>query len=277
MELKQIFLIVFALLFVFESHAVDVYIVAGQSNAWNISNIKPSKTGTPSNNLLYFFGKGCVDEPVESKLRVFDGVSPNSRGYGLASSLLEITEGDVVLIEYARCGAPIGDKTQWYPGDNPSSGMLNENGLYNKFLMYYDHAKSTFLRMHPDEEWNLKALFWMQGEGDSNRKEWTDNYEVNLENLILRFRSDFGDNLPIIAGYIREVSHRPIKAPLINKAMDAVAANDPLFYMVESRDLEFRTKENGEDVHFSDKGSRELGVRMVNAFCESTEGALPAK
>ena len=263
------FFVLFFLLQVVSAHAIDVYIVAGQSNGWNLSKLRanPKKRDNLSHK-VYYYGMNCVSEPDQSTFKVFDNLDENYGGFGLAKTCLDKSGKDIVFIQFCRCGSPIHEANQrmtWYPGEDPKNGKTFNEGLYDLFLVYLEHAKEE-LKNKYQLEWNLKGLFWHQGESESesNSEDSIKSYPKNLRNLIYRFRSDLGDDLNIVSAHIRELDHLD---PQVNQVLNDYSKEDSKFTVVESNDLSFRPDKNGrKDVHFNEEGAIELGKRMGRAL-----------
>ncbi|MFV1995343.1 MAG: sialate O-acetylesterase [Verrucomicrobiales bacterium] len=91
-------------------------------------------------------------------------------------------------------------------------------------------------------------------------------YETTLPRLFWRFRHDIKPELPIVAGHIRELSDG---RKAINRTLDKLAAEDPLFAVVPSNDLEFAADHEGKpNVHFALEGCLTLGERMAAALAK---------
>lgn len=244
-------------------YAIDVYIVAGQSNGWNISKLRADpKSDQPDQFKVYYYGMKCVSEPSSSSFKLLKNLDKNYGGYGLANALREHAQDDIVFIQYCRCGAPIHKtdaRMSWYPGDDPQNGQIFNEGLYNLFTVYLEHAKEE-LKNKYNKNWNFKGLFWHQGESESNSAKTIEKYPQNLKNLITRFRMDLGPQLKIVAAHIRELKENDRQ---INRILDQVSKADPNFAVVQSNDLTFRSE---KDVHFNEKGAINLGKRMAKAM-----------
>lgn len=255
----------FFLLSLFPLHAIDVYIVAAQSNGWNISKLRANpKSDKPDQHKVYYYGMKCVSEPNSSSFQVLKNLDKNYGGYGLANALREQSQDDIVFIQYCRCGAPIHQtdaRMSWYPGDDPKNGKVFNEGLYNLFTVYLEHAKEE-LKNKYNKDWNFKGLFWHQGESEAHVVETVEKYPQNLKNLITRFRMDLGPQLKIVAAHIRELKENDRQ---INKVLDQVSQSDPNFTVVQSNDLTFRSE---KDVHFNEKGAINLGKRMAKAMAK---------
>lgn len=247
--------------------ALDVYIVAGQSNGYRISSLSEGDPATPDKQKVYYYGMQCVSEPEQSEFKVLKSLSKQRMGYGLANALRELSNDDIIFIQYCRCGAGVWDKSEkgWYPGDDPANGKVHNSGLYGKFLKYLAHAKQSAEKDY-GLTWNVKGLFWHQGESDSRLP--AEQYEASLLRLFWRFRNDINPKLPIVAGHIRELNDG---RKAINRALDKIAAKDSLLVVVPSNDLEFGADRDGKpDVHFALPGCEKLGQRMAAAFTKLT-------
>lgn len=241
--------------------AADVYIVAGQSNGWRMSSLRAGDSKLPNGRKVYYYGMKCVSEPDRSTFQVLASLDEKAMGTQLAKSLLDHSDGDIIFIQYCRCGAGVWNNSEkgWYPGDNPMQGAVFDDGLYGKLTAYLKHARKSANEDY-GLEWNVKGLFWHQGESDSNGDHFK-SYHRNLTNLIWRFRHDLADDLPIVVGEIRELTEHDNR---INKILKQIANNDEHTAIAKATDLKFRPDRDGvPDVHFDLEGCRELGKRMV--------------
>ncbi len=246
----------FALLFLLCSvvSATDIYIVAGQSNGWRLSRIAGVSGDAPST--IRYFGMGCTSRPDKAKMTRIKKLHPSTSGAGLAGALRDHSSKDIVFIQYCVCGTSLGDLANWYPGEDPASGKVNDAGLYGAFTKYLADAR---LQLEAEGiAWKVDGLFWHQGESDVRRS--SDEHEKNLKNLFLRFRKDLGKDLPIVAGHIRDLDEG---SRGINKALDAVAASDPKMSVASLEGLPFESPTN---VHIKSAGCITLGERMVEAY-----------
>lgn len=234
--------------------ATDVYLVAGQSNGWRLSSLASIAGETDAS--VYYFGMDCSSRPDTAKLQILEALHPSSSGTGLAESLRQLSGGDIIFVQYCVCGTSLGDVVNWYPGDDPQQGKVNDAGLYGSFTRYLADARHQVEAL--GMKWEVKGLFWHQGESDVTRE--SAEHERNLRNLVSRFRKDLGADLPIVAGHIRDLDEG---SRGINLALDAVATEDPNFAVVNLDGLPF---ESATDVHVKPEGCRALGVKMVDAL-----------
>ena len=242
--------------------AADIYLVCGQSNAWRLGHVAPAKEGE-SGASLYYFGMSCTSQPETARLQKIDRISPNTYGSGLASALKQASGRDVVLIQYAVCGSGLKNHSGWFPGEQPDKGKLNDAGIYGSFSRYMTDVRRQVEAL--GIEWKIAGVFWHQGESDV--KTPPAEHELNLQHLFARFRQDFGNDLPIVAGEIREVDD---DARTINRALAAADAADELLITVPAADISFdppsKSSPDKPNVHFNTPGCHALGKRMATAM-----------
>lgn len=244
--------------FAFSLQAAEVYVVMGQSNAWRLSNLHDGGAG--GKVPVHYFAMDCVSEPTAGNYRRIEGVHPNSYGFGLAKTLVDAAQDDVVIIQYARCGAGLWsiEKDGWFVGSHPKKGQVYNDGLYGSFLAYMKHARHK-VEKELKLKWKLKGIFWHQGEGDCSDTH-IERYESRLFRLFERLRMDFGRRTKIVAGQIRQLS------PLTEKVNGALAKwekTDRYMQVVSGQEFSF---ESPTDVHFNDEGCFSMGKKMAEAM-----------
>jgi len=113
----------------------------------------------------------------------------------------------------------------------------------------------------------IVAVLWHQGESDVGRKQ-TPDYAEKLRTVIRNFRRDLslGPDVPFIAGELASFYEERISAHvgIVDGALAEIAAEDPCFRVVHTKDLTHR----GDNLHFSADASRELGKRYFAAYRE---------
>ena len=236
-------------------HATDVYIVIGQSNGWRLSSVSGVPSDSPNGKVIYF-GMGCTTRPDQAKMQKIDSIHPSCQGRRLAEGLVKHSGGDIILVQYCVCGTSLYAKENWYPGDAPHSGKVNDAGLFASFQKYLADARRQ--AEAAGHTWNIKGIFWHQGESDANTH--AAEYEKNFRHLVSRLRKEVKADVPIVAGHIRPLSDAARK---VNQALDAVAADDPLLVTVPSADI---TAETPTDVHFNTEGCHEFGRQLAAAY-----------
>jgi hypothetical protein len=243
--------------------AIDAYIVAGQSNGWRISHLRQGKVSDFSESNVYYFGMPCVSEPNSSQLATITSLDVRTMGHGLAQALSDRAGEDIVFIQYCRCGASVLNPAAngWWPGEDPANGKSFEKGLFASFELYMQSARLQ-VKKKLGEELVVKGLFWHQGESDASRDKA--EFKAAVTKSFARFRSSLGDELPIVAGHIRNLGEGSRQ---INETLDQVAASDPLTSTVPVAGLQFEPDRNGKpDVHIARPGCHELGRNMVKSL-----------
>ena len=166
---------------------------------------------------------------------------------------------------YARGGRPLANTNNdsgesWYPGSNltdgdPANDVRYDDELYGSFR---DWASDRLTALEA-QGFNpvVKGIFWFQGEGDVSAMT-TGEYQENFENLIFRFREDFGYDVVVVGTDIVVRSspggdpNRGAREQEVNDALAAVAANDPLVGLISIDDLA-QQNNDPNNVHL-DKG-----------------------
>jgi len=246
------------------SRAADVYVVTGQSNGYRLSSLAQGTTPIPGGHKIYYYGMECVSEPESSVFQVLTGLNPNSMGTELALRLVEQSDDDIILIQYCRCGAPLTKlgPTSWYPGLDPKTSAPYAEGLYPKFINYIASAKKA-AEETLQLTWEMKGLFWHQGESDVAEPNATAHKEM-LATLFSRFRRDLREDLPIVCGEIRPLNDG---AQRINSGMAELADSDPLTSLAVTSDIESPSvPTNPGDVHFRLEACQEIGRRFATAL-----------
>lgn len=248
------------------AEAVDVYFVAGQSNASNFM----SQAGLGDDDLGFTLHTGRTPNPFVPPYpagSVVNGFSSSSANGSLAVSVLasELHQdgADVAVYGFARNGTPVAFEEghpNWFPGTDPASGEVYNDSMYANFVEWANQrlADLTDAGHTP----RVAGLFWFQGERDAVIGTHED-YETNLTNLIYRFREDFGDDLPIVAAEIREVGDTSDRRAMINDALASIADDDPLFSLVPTADYPFRSP---TDVHLTNAGHALLAADWAEAM-----------
>ncbi len=237
------------------ARTADIYIVAGQSNGWRLSAL--SAISGKGGGSVHYFGMQCTARPETPGYTCIENLHPKVSGAGLAGALLDHSrEKEIVLIQYCVCGSSLSGAANWYPGEDPLKGKINDAGLYGSFTRYLAEARRQVEAL--GIEWKVRGLFWHQGEADV--KIGSEEHLKNLRSLFVRFRQDLGADLRIVAGSIRDLDEG---SRGINRALDELDVADARFAVVKLDGLEF---ESATDVHVKPLSCIVLGRRMAEAF-----------
>lgn len=249
---------------------VDVYFVVGQSNAANFA----SNASTGSTNVgfeLHFARTSNSFNNFPNHTAVAQQFSSSNLSATVAPTILATDlrspGNDVGIFSFARNGAGLnnnttseGDPWIWYPGADPANGQLFNDSMYANAIAW-NEARMAPLR-NSGRTLNVKGIFWLQGEKDGRLMDG-DVYQANLENLAIRFRQDYGEDLPIVVTQIREIQ---TSYEEVNLAAQAAAASDPFMAYVSTEDLPFLSNANNNNVHLTSTGHALLASRWSSAM-----------
>lgn len=104
----------------------------------------------------------------------------------------------------------------------------------------------------------VAAFFWMQGETDSDDAQSAAAYGKNLTALINRWRAVLGD-APFVLG---QIGHAGPYTARVRAEQLRVAASVERTILIRTDDLD---RAPGDPLHFSTKGTRNLGYRFAGA------------
>ena len=110
----------------------------------------------------------------------------------------------------------------------------------------------------------IEALIWCQGELDSTRQHWADQYEANLRNFISTVRTDLGEtNLPFIIVLTGDgrLSPRRIASDAVRRAQQLLAEEDANTFLVSGDDLTLK-----DSVHYDAQAQLILGQRLAEVI-----------
>ena len=235
-----------------QPNSVDVYILAGQSNAvgmpqvkdipdqsiaqsnpnkmvwnYNTNKLEPLVLGA-NNNLLHNWGGNFGPEAMIGHLREMKDSSP------------------FIFLKYAYCGSSLhNDWNSRKPGTFYHGMMTAAKNMENALS---SSGKTAC----------YKTMFWMQGESDSAGEAMRE-YSINLRNLISDVRTSVGNNnMPVVLGRIH-MDHTDNKK--FAKEQDDVVAKDHYVEVVETNDL----PQFSDALHFTAPGQISLGERFFTA------------
>lgn len=286
-------------------NVIDIYLIAGQSNAAGYSN-----RGTHRDVYKNVWFSGEIDkiratgktsmslmDPVTYKKTVtptfgrFNGnIGPE---YGMAEIFNEYYDGNktpVLLFKSAAGGTALnndtsgqsGDYGNWYPRSlwpdgkvdpkNSPTGVQYYNLVENFKLIYAKLVEDGYTP-------KVRGMVWMQGEADLGRHI---AYKKLLKTFITDIREDIasitGDSenleMPFIIGKIATTFayYNNSNVPAFNKMQDAVAAEMKNVYTIETSDL-IIVGEGGKIVgsdqwHFNADDAVTLGNRFAEKLLE---------
>ena len=252
---------------------VDVYFITGQSNGINFAKeVRAGSTALGFNLHVARSSDSFSDFPNHTI--VIDSFSLSNVNESLAVPILASglrQEGrDVAIFTFARSGAGLnrnlpaeggaGNEWIWYPGSDPAAGQIYQDSMYANSVTWFNSRLSELEDAGLTPE--VKGVFWFQGEKDARLGKLTTSeggrddhlvYADNFDNLVFRFRQDFGADLPIVSARIREFG--TATEDVINDALAQAAISDLKIGSVSTQNLTFRSATN---VHLNSVGHAQL-------------------
>lgn len=158
------------------------------------------------------------------------------------------------LVKTAAGGTKL--HTQWRPG------LV----MYQRFLSNMKNATQELEQSQTP--YDIVGMLWMQGESDSETTEMANAYEANLKALIADVRKQTKqETLPFVMGRIsssllKKTPWNFDHARIVQKAQEAVAAQDDSTYVINTDDLG-TLKDN---THFDTAAQLKLGQRMARVM-----------
>lgn len=249
---------------------VDVYLLAGQSNADGYGqtvSLRPGLQVAQDDVWIWWSGR-----PLWTGLQPSSYASGTSRRYfgpevPLGRALADAApERRTFVIKHAVPGTALHD--YWYPGQSTDDGTAGEG--YATFRATVQQAVAALEA--EGHEPRIRGMAWMQGESDAIDPGTAGDYAANLTHLITRVREDTGvADLPFVAAQIdcRDLcEHRDV----VNAAMASVADEDPAVHTFVTDDV---GRHPDDGWHYQGTGVRAIGERFAARLLGEALPALP--
>ncbi|MEZ5367440.1 MAG: sialate O-acetylesterase [Bryobacterales bacterium] len=226
-----------------------LFVLAGQSNMAGRGVVEVIDS-TPHPRVFALKsdgGWGPATEPLHWDKPDIIGVGP---GFAFGRAMAERNpDVRIGLIPTAVGGSSI---RAWVPG-----------GLHEQTQSHpWDDAIKRIQQVRETTGGELKGIIWHQGESDS--KDYHDEYPAAIADLIARFRSELGaPNLPFVAGQMGAfyVDKHP-GSEIVNAAIADLPNQIPHTAYVSAED----TVHKGDEVHFDSASARTMGERYAAAM-----------
>ena len=145
------------------------------------------------------------------------------------NELCKAKQRDIYVIKHTLGGTSIdkegGNRYHW------TADYKELEDLKYSLLFAFEKQIEACVKQH-GKEFEIGAVLWHQGEGDSNKEEVAARYYQNLKKVIKRIRKVVGNaKLPFITGTVSHASTQYNK--VIEEAQRRLAAEDPYFYLVD--------------------------------------------
>jgi hypothetical protein len=239
----------------------QLFLLAGQSNAVGQGDSLKSAVCLP--NTAFEFDAAVNDfiplkDPAGKPWKLFQRAGTGSVAPAFAKRLNELSGQKIYMVTAARGGASCSLKAEMDDYDTwDTSGKL--------FTMAVEKTKMAEVKAGL----RLSGIIWMQGERDANAilaGQMTRNeYQQALENLILRFRKEFGIELPF---YIVQTAFQQDKAPdgcqAVRDAQSAITKNVKGVYISYNETGEFAQRKWFKDnVHYNQEALNDIGTKTA--------------
>jgi len=225
---------------------LKVVVCAGQSNMLGarsqVEELPKELQGIQSKNLIFL--KKTI--PIQAGKTQKHGFGPE---ISLAKKLSEKLKEPVGIIKFSVGGTNLAE--DWSPA--------LESSLYWKLL-------KKIKGIEENNEIEIVAVVWMQGESDSRNREYSKNYAANLANFVGKIRQDLGiRDLVFIAGRVNPLKSR---FPYVDDVRTAQEKCNLVNYAFIDCDS---FKKGSDNLHYTTEGIVEMGYRFSEAIFNSIQ------
>ncbi len=234
---------------------MEVYVIAGQSNALGISPVAGVVKKQDFDGILIYASSNRPSPRFGKVLPMGYGFGADEQKFGLEAGIAEVLKSrhkEALLVKYASDGTSLYDR--W----NPTLSGEDYRGL----LCALCAAEEWMRQRHENPEW--KGFFWMQGENDALFEEQAEYYHENLLTFISAVRERLGDRLPFVIGESDPENERLTYVSMVNGAKKRASQElrDVLF--VPTGDL----TQLIDSFHYTAENMLKLGRRMALKIIE---------
>ena len=229
---------------------MEVYVIAGQSNALGISPVAGVVKKQDFDGILIYASSNRPSPRFGKVMPMGYGFGADEQKFGLEAGIAEVLKSrhkQALLVKYASDGTSLYDR--WNPA---------KDGEDYRGLLCALHAAEEWMRQRKEKpEW--KGFFWMQGENDALFEEQAKCYHENLLAFISAVRERLGEELPVVIGESDPENARLTYVNTINDAKKRACKElrDVLF--VPTGDL----TELIDSFHYTAENMLELGRHMA--------------
>lgn len=248
---------------VVEGAPLDVYLIAGQSNAVGgaqIASLSVSNAGFAATFDAVRFAQE-INCPKDGSIapcqlsRSWRALAPRGTSMGIELSagrrLYERFGGTVALLKHASNGSNLVNQWDSTGGDHSLWGYMN------------DFVDARMAELPPGSR--IAGLFWIQGNGDAQLATAAEDYAENLAWFIMRLRQDRGC-VPVVIDRLHPAVQYPF-ADRVRAEQEQVATFVDDVALVDTADLRLR---DDPPQHYTADSFITLGGRMASAMprCE---------
>lgn len=230
--------------------SIDVYIIAGQSNADGRGYIDQLEAAYKRRYTIPYLWQNRIDN-IEN---IYSPTSTLKDRFGVELSIageLEFRNTNAIILKRAIGGIPL------YPLSNYSyCWKIGESkSMYPLLKTMIDTVKKT----NDGKTINWKFV-WLQGETDAEHQESAIAYQQNMEELISQLKIDTSESIKIAIGKLKESSYGDYIAE-VNQAFENIANSDSNVTVVDTNALKLY-----DAYHYTTDSFNKLGIMMYNAL-----------
>jgi hypothetical protein len=230
--------------------SIDVYIIAGQSNADGRGYINQLEAAYKRRYTIPYLWQNRINS-IEN---IYSPTSTLQDRFGVELSIageLEFRNTNAIILKRAIGGIPL------YPLSSYSYcwKIGESNSMYPLLKTMIDTVKE----INDGKTINWKFV-WLQGETDAEHQEAAAAYQQNMEELISQLKTDTSESIKIAIGKLKESTYGDYIAE-VNQAFENIASSDVNVTVVDTDSLQLY-----DAYHYTTDSFNKLGIMMYNAL-----------
>lgn len=230
--------------------SIDVYIIAGQSNADGRGYINQLEAAYKRRYTIPYLWQNRINN-IEN---IYIPTSTLQDRFGIELSIageLEFRNTNAIILKRATGGIPL------YPLSNYSHcwKIGESKSMYPLLKTMIDTVKE----INDGKTINWKFV-WLQGETDAEHQEAAAAYQKNMEELISQLKTDTSESIKIAIGKLKESTYGDYIAE-VNQAFENIASSDVNVTIVNTDSLQLY-----DAYHYTTDSFNKLGIMMYNAL-----------
>lgn len=230
--------------------SIDVYIIAGQSNADGRGYINQLEAAYKRRYTIPYLWQNRINS-IEN---IYSPTSTLQDRFGVELSIageLEFRNTNAIILKRAISGIPL------YPLSSYSYcwKIGESNSMYPLLKTMIDTVKE----INDGKTINWKFV-WLQGETDAEHQEAAAAYQQNMEELISQLKTDTSESIKIAIGKLKESTYGDYIAE-VNQAFENIASSDVNVTVVDTDSLQLY-----DAYHYTTDSFNKLGIMMYNAL-----------
>lgn len=230
--------------------SIDVYIIAGQSNADGRGYINQLEAAYKRRYTIPYLWQNRINN-IEN---IYSPTSTLQDRFGVELSIageLEFRNTNAIILKRAIGGIPL------YPLSSYSYcwKIGESNSMYPLLKTMIDTVKE----INDGKTINWKFV-WLQGETDAEHQEAAAAYQQNMEELISQLKTDTSESIKIAIGKLKESTYGDYIAE-VNQAFENIASSDVNVTVVDTDSLQLY-----DAYHYTTDSFNKLGIMMYNAL-----------